>query len=92
MTNSARGGRSARGPATRLRVFLQGRWSRVQVLWRSEQGLYLLLSGEPADRTHSVTQRALDKLNGAGLVQPLEARSLVQRALDNVTRELVRVG
>ena len=89
--NSARGVEALR-PGDRLRVFLQGRWSRVQVLWRSDQGLYTLFAGETAGRTHSVTQRALDKLSAAGLVQPLEARTLVQRALDNVTRELVRAG
>jgi hypothetical protein len=74
----------------RLRLFLHGRWARVQVLWRSDQGLFALFAGETASHTHSVTLRALDRLSAAGLVQPLEARSLMQRALDNVTRELVR--
>jgi Protein of unknown function (DUF1631) len=74
----------------RLRVFLQGRWARVQLLWRSDQGLFFLFAGETAARTHSVTHRALERLNTAGLLQPLEARPLVQRALDVVTREIVR--
>ena len=77
-------------PGDRLRIFLHGRWSRMQVLWRSDQGLYVLLAGETAGATHSVSQRALDKLSAAGLVQPLESRTLVQRALDNVTRALVQ--
>lgn len=77
-------------PADRLRLFLQGRWARVQLLWRSDQGLFFLFAGESAGRTHSVTRRALEKLAAASLLQPLEARSAVQRALDNVTRELVR--
>lgn len=77
-------------PADRLRLFVQGRWARVQLLWRSDQALFFLFAGETAGRTHSITHRALEKLAGAGLLQPLEARSLVQRALDNVTRELVR--
>ncbi|MEP7101557.1 MAG: DUF1631 family protein [Burkholderiales bacterium] len=76
--------------ADRLRLFLHGRWARVQLLWRSDQGLFFLFAGENPARTHSVTHRALEKLAAAGLMQPLEARSLVQRALDNVTRELVR--
>ena len=76
--------------ADRLRLFLQGRWARVQLLWRSDQGMFFLFAGESAGRTHSVTHRALEKLAAAGLLQPLEARSVVQRALDNVTRELVR--
>ncbi len=76
--------------AERLRMFLQGRWARVQLLWRSDQGRFFVFAGESAVRTHSVTHRALEKLAAAGLMQPLEARSLVQRALDRVTRELVR--
>ena len=76
----------------RLRLFLQGRWARAQLLWRSDQGLFFLFAGETAGRTHSVTHRALDRLSSAGLLQPLEAGPLVQRALDCVTRELVRPG
>ena len=74
----------------RARLFLQGRWSRVQLLWRSEQGLFFLFAGETAARTHSVTLRALERLSSAGLLQPLESRPLVQRAIECVTRELVR--
>jgi hypothetical protein len=77
-------------PGDRMRLFLQGRWSRVQLLSRSDQGYFFLFAGETAARTHSVTHRALERLSSAGLVQPLEARSLVQRALDVVTRELAR--
>ncbi len=76
--------------ADRVRLFVHGRWARVQLLWRSDQGLFFLFAGEQAGRTHSVTHRALEKLAAAGLLQPLEARSLMQRALDNVTRELMR--
>jgi hypothetical protein len=71
------------------RLFVQGRWQRVQLLWRSEQGLFLLFAGESAGRTHSITRRALERLAGAGLIQPLQTRSLVQRAIDSLSRELV---
>jgi hypothetical protein len=74
----------------RLRLFLRGRWARVQLLWRSEQHLFFLFAGETPARTYSVTHRALERLSSAGLMQPLENRSLIQRALDTVTRELVR--
>ena len=77
-------------PGDRLRLFLHGRWSTAQLLWRSDQGLFFLFGGETAARTHSVTHRALERLNSAGLVQPLEASPLLQRALDSVARELVR--
>ena len=70
------------------RLFVQGRWQRVQLLWHSEQGLFFLFAGETAGRTHSITRRALERLAGAGLIQPLQARPLVQRAIDALSREL----
>lgn len=75
-------------PGLRQRLFLQGRWSRVQLLWRSEQGQYFLYAGERAGTTHSVTRRALERLDAAGLVQPLEERPLVQRTLDALQNQL----
>jgi len=70
------------------RLFVQGRWQRVQLLWRSEQGLFFLFAGEAAGRTCSITRRALERLAGAGLMQPLQTRSLVQRTIDRLGREL----
>ena len=75
----------------RARLFLHGRWSRVQLLWRSEQGLFYLFAGEVPTRTHSITRRALERLAGAGLLQPLETRPLVQRAVDAVMRDVGRL-
>jgi Protein of unknown function (DUF1631) len=72
----------------RQRIFLHGRWSRVQLLWRSDRSLFFLFAGESPTRTHSITRRALERLNSAGLVQPLEIRSLVQRAVDRMMRDL----
>ena len=69
---------------TRLRVFIRGRWNRVQLLWRSDRGLFYLFAGEAVGRTHSISQRALERLASAGLMRPLEVRTLVQRALDTV--------
>jgi len=78
----------ALAPGQRQRLFIQGRWARVQLLWRSDQGLYFLYAGERAGRTHSITRRALERLDAAGLVQPLEAKSLVQRTLDALLNQL----
>ncbi|MBC7730432.1 MAG: DUF1631 family protein [Bacteriovorax sp.] len=77
-------------PSHRLRVFLVGRWTRVQLLWRSQQSLYYLFAGETPDRTYSVARRALERLAAEGLMQMPEARTLVERALDSVMRDLVR--
>ncbi len=72
----------------RQRIFLQGRWSRVQLLWRSDRSLFFLFAGESPARTHSITRRALERLSSAGLVQPIESKPLVQRAVDRMMREL----
>lgn len=75
-------------PGERFRLFVQGRWSRVQFLWRSGQGRYLLFAGERAGQTHSITRSALERLDAAGLVRPLEDKPLVQRAIDTLANEL----
>ena len=73
-----------------LRLFLHGRWARVQLLWHSDAFLFYLFTGETPARTHSITQRALERLAAEGLMQALETRTLVQRALDAVMRDIER--
>jgi len=72
----------------RMRLFVQGRWSRAQLLWRSERGQFFLFAGDSPTRTHSITRRALERRAGEGLIQPLEAKPLLQRAVDHLMREL----
>jgi len=72
----------------RVRLFIQGRWSRAQLLWRSERGMFFLFAGDSPSRTHSITRRALERLAGEGLVQPIEGKPLLQRAVDHLMREL----
>jgi Protein of unknown function (DUF1631) len=72
----------------RQRIFLQGRWARLQLLWRSDRSLFFLFAGESPTRTHSITRRALERLSTAGLVQPLEVKPLVQRAIDRMMRDI----
>ncbi len=69
-------------PGARARLFLQRRWSVVQLLWKSEQALYFLFAGERPGQTHSITRQALERLDAAGLLQPLEEQPLVQRSID----------
>ncbi len=76
--------------AHRLRLFVRGRWAHVQLLWRSDQSLFFLFAGERPAHTHSITRRALERLAAAGLMLPLESRTLVQRALDSLMREQAR--
>ena len=72
----------------RQRVFLHGRWSRVQLLWRSDRGLFYLFAGESPAHPHSITGRALERLASAGLVQAVETKPLVQRAVDRMMRDI----
>ena len=72
----------------RRRIFLHGRWGRAQLLWRSDRGLFFLFAGDAPSRTHSITRRALERLSSAGLVQPIESKPLVRRAVERLTREL----
>ena len=76
--------------AQRLRLFVRGHWACVQLLWRSDQSLFFLFAAEGPTRTHSITRRALERLAAAGLMLPLESRTLVQRALDSLMREQAR--
>lgn len=75
-------------PGARQRLFLQRRWSVVQLLWKSEQGLYYLFAGEAPGQTHSITRQALERLDAAGLLQPLEARALVPRSIDALLNQV----
>ena len=72
----------------RVRLFLRGRWTPVQLLWRSNAGLHYLFAGESAGRTHSMTSRALDRLAEELLLSPIEEQPLVQRALERVKKDL----
>ena len=73
---------------SRHRIFLHGRWCRVQLLWRSDRGLFFLFAGESPSRRHSITGRALERLRSAGLLQPLAAKPLVQRSMERMMRAL----
>ena len=72
----------------RMRLFVHGRWSRCQLLWRSDQGQFFLFAGDSPTRNHSITRRALERLSAAGLMAPNEQRPLLQRAVDQLMREI----
>ncbi len=72
----------------RQRIFLRGRWSRVQLLWRSDRSVFFLFAGESPGHPHSITRRALERLASAGLVQVVEAKPLVERAVDRMMRDV----
>jgi len=68
--------------------FMQGRWQRVQLLWRSESARFFLFSGETAGCPHPITGSALERLGEAGLIKPVSEPSLLQRAIESVGKQL----
>jgi len=77
---------------SRRQLFLHGRWTSVQLLWRSPRGQFLVFAGADPLHPHSVTQRALERLSEEGLMKPLDDVSLVQRAVDRLVRKLGSAG
>lgn len=75
---------------SRHHLFLQGRWTRVQLLWRSPHGRFFLFAGPDPAHAHSMTRRALERLSEEGLFKPLDDVSLVQRAVDSLVHKLAQ--
>ena len=75
-------------PGYALRVYLQGQWRQLQVLWQDPAEAMLLL-GAPATGQHwALRQAALGRLLDEGLARPLRVRSLVRRAANQVLHGL----
>ena len=75
-------------PGYDLRVYLQGEWRHLQVLWQDPDEALLLL-GAPATGQHwALRQAALARLLDEGLARPLRVRSLVRRAANQVLQGL----
>jgi hypothetical protein len=73
-----------------VRMFMQGRWVKAQLLWPGERGELFLFGDGASDTTWAVRRRALLTLHGENLLNSLEPRSLVRDAAKNVMRRLAR--
>ena len=71
-------------PGDWVRMFLQGRWVHVQLLWPGERGEILLFGDGASDATWAIRRRALLSLHQARLLKSLTRRSLVRRAARQV--------
>ena len=66
-------------------IQLNGEWTDVQLLWRSDNG-YFLLFANSGDGSHSFTRKALEKMFAQGLLLMPDADSALQRAGDEIIR------
>lgn len=67
-------------PGSHWRLYLQGDWRTLQLLWGDEAAGLWLLREPAADRHWALRASALDHLARERLVLPLHMRSLVRRA------------
>lgn len=79
-TDAASGHLHHAEPGSHWRLYLQGDWRTLQLLWGDETDGLWLLREPAADRPWALRASALDQLAREHLVQPLHMRSLVRRA------------
>lgn len=70
-------------PGLWCHLFAQESWRAARLIWVSEARAHWLFVSDPGV-THSLTMRAVDRLAREGLLAPLEARNLIERAIDGL--------
>lgn len=79
-------------PGTWVRLFLQGRWVQVQLLWPGERRLVWLFGDGASDATFAVQRSALLTLHAEGLAKTLIVRSMVGAAARRVQQQVENGG
>lgn len=69
-------------PGDWCRLVARGQWTVARVLWVSPQREHWLFTDAEPGLRHAFTRRALERLVSEQLAGPLEARSLLERAVD----------
>ena len=69
-------------PGLWCHLFIEGGWHAARLVWVSQARRHWLFAGD-AGRAHLLTLRAIERLAREGLLQPLEERSLLERAVDS---------
>ena len=75
-------------PGDWLRMFLQGHWEHVQLLWPGERREIWLFGDGASDATFAVRRRALVAMRDARLLKGLTQRSLLRRAAEAVQEQV----
>ena len=76
-------------PGDWLRMFLQGHWVHVQLLWPGERGEIWLFGDGASDATFAVRRRALVAMRDARLLKSLTQRSLLHRTAEAVQEQVI---
>jgi Protein of unknown function (DUF1631) len=75
-------------PGGWVRMFLQGHWLQVQLLWPGERREIWLFGDGASDATFAVRRRALAAMRDARLLKDLTQRSLLRRAAEAVQEQV----
>lgn len=75
-------------PGDHWRIYLQGDWRWVQLLWRDDSNEVWLMREPAAERHWALRVHGIERLRQEGLAHPLRMRSLVRRAAAKVKRSL----
>jgi hypothetical protein len=73
-------------PGTLCRLFVQGRWTNAQLVWRSLDRSMFVFSCRRAGPSHSMPRAQLHKLRAAGLAATIERGQFIAQALGELAR------
>lgn len=79
-------------PGEWVRMFLQGRWTQPQLLWRGERREIWLFGDGASDATWAVRRGALLMMHGQALLKGLKQRSIVGSAAARVHKQMTTVA
>lgn len=75
-------------PGDWVRMFIQGRWVRAQLLWPGERREVWLFGDGASDATWAVRRRALLAMHAGSLMKTLRQRSVLRSAAARVRQQL----
>jgi len=76
-------------PGARCRLFLQGQWMTTRLHWVGPGQRLFMFQSRHGGRSHSLTQRMLQKLRDAGLATNIEDSQLRAVAMDSLVRNTI---
>ncbi|WP_348753367.1 DUF1631 family protein [uncultured Aquincola sp.] len=79
-------------PGHWLRVFIDGHWRMLQLLWHADDLWLFAELAQPTRQTWALRQSALERLHAEGLLRELRPRSLVRRAAARLLRQIAQRG